>query len=67
MATSKFLPPALKLDVERCERFHSDEVMHDTCCIRVVSAVVKLGNPPFRVVEMFEPKTEQQTIFIARG
>ena len=36
------LPAALQLDVQAGEGLHTDHVVHDSCCIGVVCAIVEL-------------------------
>lgn len=50
-----FLPAALQLDVQSCEWLHADHVVHHSCCIRVVCAIVEFVNVACRVLKALVP------------
>lgn len=55
MLSSALPPSTLQLDMQRGEWFHADHVVHDSCCIRVVCAIVEFVNGACWVLEAFIP------------
>lgn len=55
------LPPAtLQLDVQSREWLHADHVVHDSCCVRVVCAIVEFVDGACRVLKALVPGDKQR-------
>lgn len=53
-------PAALQLDMQSCEWLHADHVVHDSCCIRVVCAIVEFVDGACWVLEALVPSDKQK-------
>lgn len=49
-------PATLQLDVQGGEGFHADEVVHHTCCVGIVGAIVEFVNGARWVLEALVPR-----------
>lgn len=59
----KAFPPAtLQLDMQGGEGLHADHVVHDSCCIRVVCAIVEFVNGACWVLKALIPIDRQKDI-----
>lgn len=60
MHKSPLAPATLQLDMQGGEWLHADHVVHDSCCIRVVCAIVEFINGASRVFKALIPKQKKK-------
>ena len=63
LSFSNYLPSALKLDVQRRERLHPDQIVQDHGRVGVMSAVMELFNHSSRVVEILVSRQDFVHVF----
>lgn len=64
MHQSAFPPATLQLDMQSCEWLHADHVVHDSCCIRVVCAIVEFVDGARWVLKALIPSKKQKKLLI---